>query len=177
MFSLSRHPAKPAAGNTGSATSPAVSSQPTSRLTSSRRHPSSSPIVRRANRRTLATVASLLAAGLTLTACGGDSSNPTDATTEAPQLTVLSHDSFVLTDEAMTAFEVETGIDVTYLAPGDAGSVVNQLILTRDHPLGDVVFGIDNTLAGRALEADVLDPYQSPDLPLGLDALKADDTN
>ncbi|MCL2788834.1 MAG: thiamine ABC transporter substrate-binding protein, partial [Micrococcales bacterium] len=34
--------------------------------------------------------------------------------------------------------------------------MVNQLILTKEAPLGDAVFGIDNTLASRALEEGIL---------------------
>src|SRR5690606_29475347 len=45
---------------------------------------------------------------------------------------------------------------------GDGGALVNQLILTKDSPLGDVVFGIDNTFASRAVDEGVLAPY-TPD--------------
>ncbi|WP_418608462.1 hypothetical protein [Georgenia sp. SUBG003] len=39
------------------------------------------------------------------------------------------------------------------VAPGDGGALVNQLILTADSPLGDVVYGIDNSFAARAIDA------------------------
>ena len=42
----------------------------------------------------------------------------------------------------------------------DAGSAVNQAILTRDDPLADVLYGVDNTFLSRALEAGIFDPYQ-----------------
>ena len=44
------------------------------------------------------------------------------------------------------------------LAQGDAGAMVNQLLLTASNPLGDAVFGIDNTFASRALDAGMLAP-------------------
>ena len=33
------------------------------------------------------------------------------------------------------------------LAQGDAGAMVTKLVLTKDNPMGDAVFGIDNTFA------------------------------
>ena len=40
--------------------------------------------------------------------------------------------------------------------------MVNQAVLTKDNPLADVIFGVDNTFLTRALEADVFAPYESP---------------
>jgi thiamine transport system substrate-binding protein len=40
--------------------------------------------------------------------------------------------------------------------------MVNQAILTRDAPLADVLFGVDNTFLSRALEAGIFEPYRSP---------------
>ena len=54
---------------------------------------------------------------------------------------------------------------MTFVAPGDVGTLVNQLVLTKDAPLGDVVYGIDNTFAGRAISEGVVKPYASPALP------------
>ena len=90
-------------------------------------------------------------------------------------LTVITHDSFALADATIAAFKTSSGYDVQFVAPGDAGTVVNQLILTKDAPLGDVVFGIDNTFAGRALNAGVLSPYAASTLPADAAKLAADD--
>ena len=94
--------------------------------------------------------------------------------TESTSLTVITHDSFALADDTVAAFKAETGYEVKFVAPGDAGTVVNQLILTKDAPLGDVVFGIDNTFAGRAIGGGVLAPYASPELPAAAASLAAD---
>jgi thiamine transport system substrate-binding protein len=40
---------------------------------------------------------------------------------------------------------------------GDAGSVTNRLVLTKDSPIGDVVFGIDNTFRGVADENKLIE--------------------
>ncbi|MDR1833363.1 MAG: thiamine ABC transporter substrate-binding protein [Propionibacteriaceae bacterium] len=90
------------------------------------------------------------------------SQEPTAAAlTESSTLTVITYDSFAISDEAKARFEAETGYTVEYIAPGNAGTVLNQLILTKDSPLGDVVYGIDNTFAGRAIEEGVLTPYET----------------
>ncbi|QDB80491.1 thiamine ABC transporter substrate-binding protein [Georgenia wutianyii] len=104
--------------------------------------------------------AAALAAVLTLGACS--------ATTGADGqqedvLRVVTHDSFHLSDGLLADFEEATGYTVELIAPGDGGALVNQLVLTRDNPLGDVVFGIDNSFAARAVEEGVLAPYRSPD--------------
>lgn len=103
------------------------------------------------------------------------------ATSQAPasngKLTVVTHDSFNLGEELIAKFEADSGLDVTFVAPGDAGTVTNQLVLTKDSPLGDVVFGIDNTFAGRALDEGVVAPYEATTIPAAdAEALKADDS-
>jgi thiamine transport system substrate-binding protein len=79
-------------------------------------------------------------------------------------LTVVAHDSFAYSDAVMEAFEAETGITVQVLRSGDAGTMVNQSILSKENPLGDVMFGVDNTFLSRALDADLFEPYESPEL-------------
>jgi thiamine transport system substrate-binding protein len=72
-------------------------------------------------------------------------------------LTLISHDSFAdAVDEAtFAAFTEETGVTVEVLAAGDAGAMVNQAILTRDNPLADVLFGVDDTFLQRAVDAEI----------------------
>ncbi|HPF80228.1 thiamine ABC transporter substrate-binding protein [Nostocoides australiense] len=96
--------------------------------------------------------------------------------TRSDSLTVVTHDSFNLSDEVKKQFESDTGIKVTYVAPGDAGTVVNQLVLTKDAPLGDVVFGVDNTFASRVETAGVLSAYPGAALPESAKAMLADDS-
>ncbi len=119
-----------------------------------------------------------LACALALVGCSsGGPAAP--QTSQAPTtLTVVTHDSFNLDADLLAKFETESGLKVTYVAPGDAGTLVNQLVLTKSSPLGDVVFGIDNTFAGRALNEDVTVPYAPADLPAeDAAALKADDSS
>lgn len=79
-------------------------------------------------------------------------------------LTLLTHDSFDVSQEVMAAFTDQTGIEVQVQPLGDAGTVVNQAILTQDSPQGDLLFGIDNTFLTRAFDAELFSSYASPEL-------------
>jgi thiamine transport system substrate-binding protein len=79
-------------------------------------------------------------------------------------LVLVTHDSFALSDGILQQFTDETGIQVQVQLAGDAGELVNKLVLTKDSPLGDVVFGIDNTFASRATDNGVLERYVSGDV-------------
>lgn len=116
-------------------------------------------------RRTLAAATLVTAAALALAACGsGTSSDEASGGTDSGTVTLVTHDSFAVSDDVLAAFEEQSGLTVKQVAPGDGGTLVNQLILTRDAPLGDAVFGIDNSFASRAIEEGVLDPYTPPEL-------------
>ncbi len=63
---------------------------------------------------------------------------------------LAAHDSFVISEELIEEFESETGYELEILRLGDTGSLTNQLILTKNAPIADAFFGIDNTFMGRA---------------------------
>lgn len=86
------------------------------------------------------------------------------ATAQDDVVTVVTHDSFNVSEDVLKIFEAETGLKVEILQLGDAGTLTNQAVLSADNPLGDVIFGIDNTFLGRALEGDIFEPYTSPAL-------------
>jgi thiamine transport system substrate-binding protein len=87
----------------------------------------------------------------------------TDADSAGPSaVTLITHDSFAVDPGVLAAFEKESGITVTVLAQGDAGEMLSKAIVTKSNPLGDAIFGIDNTFATKALEAGILAPYSSP---------------
>lgn len=101
----------------------------------------------------------VVALSATLTATMAACSAVDQAKTTSETLTVLTHDSFTISEEAKAAFEEETGMTLKTTAPGDAGMVLNQLILNKDNPTVDAVFGIDNFSAQTALDAGVIDAY------------------
>lgn len=89
-------------------------------------------------------------------------------------LTLVTHDSFDVSADVLQQFEKETGIKIELLKSGDAGEMLNTLILSKENPLGDVVYGIDNTFLSRAGDADLFIPYESPLLEDIPDALEMD---
>ncbi len=80
----------------------------------------------------------------------------------AADLTVITHDSFDLDKKLIAQFERENGAKLRFIKGGDAGALLNKLILTGAAPIADVVYGLDNTLLGKARAAGVLAPYSSP---------------
>jgi thiamine transport system substrate-binding protein len=103
-------------------------------------------------------VVALVAAGALLVpaACSSGGNQPAS-------LTLLTYDAFT-EPEALADFTKETGIEVKLAKSGDAGTLVNKAILTAGKPEGDVLWGVDNTLLSRALEADLFVPYETSDL-------------
>jgi thiamine transport system substrate-binding protein len=124
--------------------------------------------------RTLLGSLGLAALAVLLAACGGSAgaAGSVGATATGPSavpssfapttVTLLTHDSFALTEQLLTDFQRRSGITVKIVTGGDAGELVNKAALTAGNPEGDVLFGVDNTLLSRALEAGVFDPYVSP---------------
>lgn len=89
---------------------------------------------------------------------------------------VLTHDSFAISEAVLQSFEEFSGITVEILRSGDAGQMVNQAILSKSHPLGDVLYGVDNTFLSRALEAEIFAAYRSPQLESVREEFIPDDT-
>lgn len=94
-----------------------------------------------------------------LTACSEDSGEKSGKT-----VTLVTHESFAVSKEVLARFTKDTGITVKVLRSGDAGAAVNQAILTKGKPQGDVFFGVDNTFLSRALKEKVFTPYKAAGL-------------
>jgi thiamine transport system substrate-binding protein len=114
---------------------------------------------------TALTAATLLAGGCSLVGQEDDDKGGVKST----QVTLVTHESFNLPKALVAQFEKDTGYHLTISKLADAGALTNQLVLTKDDPVGDVVFGVDNTFATRAIDEGVFDSYE-PDLPSGADA-------
>ena len=83
---------------------------------------------------------------------------------EPQTLTVMTHDSFAVSEDVVKAFEQANNAKLVFLQSGDAGSMLNKAVLTKDAPLADVLFGVDNTFLSRALDADIFEAYALPAL-------------
>ena len=111
-------------------------------------------------------ILAILAAGCSSTPAPTDSTDSTVSTSDSIDgpvtLTLLAHDSFTPTPGIFDAFTAATGIVVEVVQGGDAGQLVTKAVLTSGNPEGDVLWGVDNTLLSRALEADVFSAYETP---------------
>ncbi len=100
------------------------------------------------------------------------SASPTPAAAPTgTTLTLVTHDSFDISQDVLDAFTRQTGIAVQVLKSGDAGEMLNTMLLSKENPLGDVVYGVDNTFLSRALDGGLFAPYDSPllaDIPAEL---------
>jgi len=94
---------------------------------------------------------------LTTAACATEEARETTPTS----LRLLAHDSFTPTEGIFDSFTQETGIQVEIVRGGDAGTLVTKAVLATGNPEADVLWGVDNTLLSRALDAEVFVPYLS----------------
>jgi thiamine transport system substrate-binding protein len=92
-------------------------------------------------------------------------------------ITLMTHDSFAASKSVLAAFTKQTGITVKILQEGDAGAALNQAILSKSHPLGDVFFGVDNTFLSRALDAGIFESYSPSALTYVPNAFRLDPSN
>jgi thiamine transport system substrate-binding protein len=126
----------------------------------------------------LAAAFCLLAAGCgsSGTAASSSTASSTDSGPSAagPTVTLVTHDSWNVDPAVLQAFEQSSGITVTQLSEEN---LPNQLVLTKDHPLGDVAFGIDNTFASRTVDAGVFATYHSPLAAGGADDYRFDNAD
>lgn len=100
------------------------------------------------------------------------------ATEAGPRtLRVMTHDSFALSEGVLAQFEAEQNVKVQFLKSGDTGTALNKAILSKDNPLADVFYGVDNTFLSRALDEGIFDPYASPVLANIPDEFKMDPQN
>ena len=119
--------------------------------------------------RTRGALAALSVAALALTGCSvadrGGSAAEGSASGGATTVTIMTHDSFALPDELIRRFEEESGHTLVTTAPGDAGSVVNQLLLAEGAPTVDGVYGIEDHSAHRLVSEGVVAEHTPADLP------------
>jgi thiamine transport system substrate-binding protein len=80
-----------------------------------------------------------------------------------------------LSEGTLDAFTERTGITVSVIVGGDAGTMVNQAILTKDNPIADVIFGVDNTFLSRAIDNDIFLPHKANGIETVSDVLRVDE--
>lgn len=108
-------------------------------------------------KRFIRTLAVIAATGI-LVACSAGKT-PEETPTE---LTLITHGSFSLADGTFDKFTADTGITVKFHELGSAGEIVNAMNLTKNNPVGDVVWGIDNVFGAQAIQNGIISEYSSP---------------
>lgn len=112
--------------------------------------------------------AALVVAAALLAACSGsDEADGNGRSGDEDSVVLVTYDAFALPEDAAEAFREQTGARIEVRAGGDAGSVLTSALLSAGSPEGDVIFGVDNTMAGRVTAEDLLEPYT----PAGIDAV------
>jgi len=111
--------------------------------------------------RTAVAIATATALPALLAGCslgGGEEEGPA-----SKRVVVATHGSWNMDKAVLRAFTQQTGYRVQVKPSGDAGELTNKLVLTKNSPLADMVYGIDNTFVSRAAEEGVLAPYEPQD--------------
>lgn len=109
-----------------------------------------------------ATTGLMLLAGCSLGTGADRADEGSGANAEGKEVVVATHDSWNMSKKVLDAFTEQTGYTLKIQPSGDAGALTNKLVLTKGSPIADVVYGIDNTFASRAVDEGVLTDY-TPD--------------
>ncbi len=104
---------------------------------------------------------------------------PEEPAEPSDRVVIYTYDAFPESlEEAISAhMEGEYGVSVTTERLQDTGGLYNELILTRDEEVADVVIGLDNTYIGKSLEAELFQPYRPAELEAVREELLLDPTN
>lgn len=118
------------------------------------------------SRAALSKAAAVVACTGMVAGCSVGGTSDTTTGEESPtEVVVATHESWAMSKDVLREFTEQTGYRVKVEPTGDAGELTNRLVLTKNSPIGDVVYGIDNTFASRAVDEGVLADYTAQDLP------------
>ena len=63
----------------------------------------------------------------------------------------------MVSEALITQFEQENNAKLSFLPSGDTGAALNKAILSKNAPLADVFYGVDNTFLSRALDEEMFE--------------------
>ncbi len=94
------------------------------------------------------------------------------------ELVIYTYDSMVseygLGPKVIPKFEEKCGCTVKMVAKGDAGQVLNTLILEKGNPKADLAIGVDNSLVGLAEQKGVFEKFTPKNLSIVPETLRFD---
>jgi len=101
---------------------------------------------------------SIITLTLLFTAC-----TPAQQQSAPEVLTIMTHDSFAVSESLIAKFENENNVKLSFIKSGDTGAALNRAILLqlKGSAPADVFYGVDNTFLSRALENDIFEPYDA----------------
>lgn len=80
------------------------------------------------------------------------------------EVVIYAYDSFLGEwgpgNELKKRFEEKTGLTLTFIEGEDAVSLLSRAILEKDNPEADILIGLDQNSAYKALEANILEEYK-----------------
>jgi len=119
--------------------------------------------------------AAALSGVLLVSACTGTTpADPTPSLSGPSTVRLVTHDSFAVSEALIADLKTQTGITLEIVTGGDAGQVVAGAILSAGAPTGDVLFGIDNSLIAKAIDAGVFESFVAANLGNVLPTLRDD---
>lgn len=90
------------------------------------------------------------------------------------EVVVYTYDSFISEwgpgPELEKLFEEKTGLNLTFVDCGDGVQVLSRAILEKADVNADIILGLDNNIAKKALDAGILNPYKPADADKLIDA-------
>lgn len=91
-------------------------------------------------------------------------------------LTVMTYDSYSVSEELVEEFEKANDIEVQFITAGNGGEMLSRAILTKDSPIADVIIGFDDSQLKKVFDSDILEPYEPAAIGLVPENLQADGT-
>jgi thiamine transport system substrate-binding protein len=132
-------------------------------------------------KRNLFTVMLLVALSTSILFAQGVKENEIEKPSDDNTLTVYAYDSFCGEwgpgQKVVADFEAKTGIKVDLVSAGDGPQMLTKVTMEKSNPIADVVLGIPNDLAAKALESDLFESYNSPALADIPEFLQFDSSN
>jgi thiamine transport system substrate-binding protein len=87
-----------------------------------------------------------------------------DKAADGKEVVIWTYDSFDSEwgpgPEVTKRFEEETGITIKWVSHGDAGEILSRLLLEGTNASADIILGLDQNMADRALASGLLEAYR-----------------
>ena len=77
------------------------------------------------------------------------------------QLVIVTYDVYALSEQMISTFENQSGIEVEMVKLADSGSILSYLIQQKGTGANDLAIGLDNTYLQTAIDFDLLSESQT----------------